>query len=40
MSEARGRVSDAMVAEHALVESSQQKLWTLSEEYVDFQWQI
>ena len=39
-SEYGGDVGDATVAEYALVEAAQQKLWDLSEEYVDFKWKI
>ena len=38
--EARGRVSDATVAEHALDEEAQEKLWQLSETLVKFKWEI
>jgi hypothetical protein len=40
MSEARGPVSDAIVADHALDQEKQVKLWEKSEELVDYVWQI
>ncbi|MFT6695025.1 MAG: NAD(P)-dependent dehydrogenase (short-subunit alcohol dehydrogenase family) [Paracoccaceae bacterium] len=40
MSEARGPVSDAIVADHALDQTKQAKLWEKSEQLVDFVWEI
>ena len=40
MGEARGPVSDAIVADHALDQAKQVALWEKSEELVDFVWKI
>ena len=40
MSEARGPVSDATVADYALDQIKQARLWEKSEELVDFSWKI
>ncbi len=40
LSESRGRVSDAIVADHALDQAKQAELWEKSEELVDFVWDI
>ena len=40
IAEARGNIGDAKVSEYALDEASQQKLWEMSEQFVDFQWKI
>lgn len=40
MSEYRGDIGDATVAEYALNKESQNKLWDLSEKYVDYKWDI
>ena len=39
-SEYRGRVSDASVADYALDEAAQQKLWKMSEQFVNFKWAL